>query len=140
MTDLQLAENALSAQNLTCAAARDGRVVFTSAERGIRPIVALYDSGVGPGCAVADRVIGRAAALLLALCRARAVYGAVMSEPAAAELEAREIAPVWGETVPAIRNRAGDGLCPMEALSQGVSSPEEMLTRIRAFLAGLPKE
>ena len=90
----------------------------------------------GEDAALADKVIGRAAALLARLMGVRALYAPVISRGALEELNRAGIDAGCETTVEAIRNRAGTGLCPMEQLSKGVTEPEEMLARAEEFLAG----
>lgn len=136
-----LAITALREGDFTCAIAHEGKVIFTSQARGVKPLVDYYHQyGNGyPGAALADKVIGRAAALLVRLCGITQVYADVMSASAQAELEQAGIHARFQEQVEAIRNRTNTGLCPMEQLSQGVETPEEMLSRVEEFLKNLPQ-
>lgn len=137
MSSLELAKRTLAEGGYTCVVAGGGEVIFTSRERGVKPLVEYYrrfGEKRLPEAALADKVIGRAAALLAILAGVTELYAGVMSLSALEELEKAGI-PAGCETkAEAIRNRAGDGLCPMERLSQGVATPKEMLRRVEAFL------
>lgn len=138
MNSLEVAKKTLEEGGYTCVIASGGRVIFTSTDRGVKPLVEYYHrfgKEQPEGAALADKVIGRAAALLAILSGITRVYAGVISIPALEELEKTGI-PAGCETkAEAIRNRAGTGLCPMEQLSQGVTAPEEMLARVEKFLA-----
>ena len=141
MDNQTLAITALREGELTCAVAHAGKVIFTSQARGVKPLVDFYHThgSAYAGAALADKVIGRAAALIITLCGVGEVYSDVMSTSALAELRSAGITARCGREVEAIRNRDNTGLCPMEALSQGVQSPREMLARAEEFLRSLPK-
>ena len=140
MKSLEAAKLTLAEGGYTCAVARGGKVIFTSRERGVKPLVDCYrqfgQAQPGEDAALADKVIGRAAALLARLMGIRALYAPVISRGALEELKKAGIDAGCETTVEAIRNRAGTGLCPMEQLSKGVTEPEEMLARAEEFLAG----
>lgn len=86
------------------------------------------------GALVADRVIGRGAALLLALGKVREVYAQVISSPAVKVLEDASITVDYGTMVPNIINRDGTDMCPVEKLTMNISDPEEAFVKIKEFL------
>ncbi|MDR2687261.1 MAG: DUF1893 domain-containing protein, partial [Oscillospiraceae bacterium] len=96
-------------------------------EHGILPPLRWLraDPGLLRGARVADKVIGKAAALLFAYGGARSVWAARMSEAARDFLQAAGIAFGYDELVPAILNRDGTGLCPMEQRAMGIAEPGE---------------
>ena len=65
------------------------------------------------GALVADRVIGRGAALLLALGHVCRVYVQIISEPAVLVLQDYDIKVEYDKLVPNIINRDGIGICPV---------------------------
>lgn len=139
MDTLETAKQALREGNYTCAVACRGKVVFTSRERGVKPLVE-YIHRYGDTCrgaALADKVIGRAAALLVRLMGVTELSSGVVSRGALEELEKAGITVQYETLVEAVRNRDGTGFCPMERLSQGVEDPREMLRRAEGFLQGL---
>lgn len=142
MDSLETAKLTLKDGGYTCVIANAGKVVFTSKERGVRPLVDYYhqQGQAYLGAALADKVIGRAAALLARLIGIGEVYTGVLSQGALEEFNKAGISVSYETKVEAVRNRAGTGLCPMEQLSQGVEDPQEMLARVEDFLAKLGKE
>jgi len=93
--------------------AKNGLIRFT--ERGIKPLYDLVMQKTDIAGAVAvDRVVGKAAALLYVGLKISALYAGVISKPALSALEKSGIATSYGEVVPYIINRKGDGRCPME--------------------------
>ena len=86
------------------------------------------------GAEVADRVVGKGAAALMVLGRVKEVYADVVSEPALALFADAGIPVSYGLRVPAIRNRAGDGWCPVETLCRHCATAAECLPVIRKFM------
>ncbi len=143
MNSLELAKRTLEEGGCTCVVAGGGEVIFTSRERGVKPLVEYcrrFGKEPPREAALADKVIGRAAALLAVLAGITELYAKVISVSALAELEKAGIPAGCEIKAEAIRNRAGDGLCPMERLSQGVTAPEEMLRRAEEFLAEMARK
>ena len=111
---------------------------YSSKQRGIAPLVALCEKSVRKDdLYLADKVIGKAAALLCVHCGVKVLYAKVISEAALAVLQQYDIDTEYDKLVPYIRNREGDGKCPMEKLAHGISDPGEMLLRAQNFLIEL---
>ena len=89
------------------------------------------------GAAVADRVTGRAAALLCAGAGVSALYSHVLSEPAEHVLKEHGISYVCDIVSPNIKNRAGDGICPMEECTLEINDPSEARAAIYRRLSEL---
>lgn len=136
-TDLKLAQAILAAESCTCVLCK-GAILYKSTQRGIRPLLEFLEAKLDlTGFCAADKVVGKATAFLYCLLKVKAVYAPVMSEPALAVLEAHGIEASCGITVPAIRNRAGDGFCPMETATLNARDPQEALKAIREALKHL---
>ena len=88
------------------------------------------------GASVADKVIGRGAALLLVKGGARRVYARVISSGALGVLRRAGIEVSFGEEVANIINRAGTDICPVEKLTACTESPDEAYELIKEFLKG----
>jgi len=117
-----------SESDYKCLILRNGEEVFSSVGRGIYPIV----QGLSKmkGAAVADRIIGRAAALLCVHGEALAVYADVITESAAEVFAEYGILFEFGEITDKILNRDQTGLCPFEILAQETTCPKQMLGRV----------
>ena len=85
------------------------------------------------GC-IADRVIGRGAALLLVKGEIKEAFAYVMSEGAFTVLQNAGIKASFSTLQPYIQNRTGDGICPVEQLTASTSSPDEAYSLIGNFL------
>lgn len=114
MCDLLRAKERLADGEYTCVLCR-GEEIITSQARGVKPLVSWYVSGKSfSGFCAADKVVGKATAFLYTLLGVKAVYAAVISQSALAVLAAGGIEAQYGELVPNIINRRGDGICPFE--------------------------
>lgn len=128
--DLEKATDALNG-DYTCVLCKDD-VVYTSTQRGVKPLVEWIDSGVDlNGFSAADKIVGKAAAFLYVLLGVKAVYAHVMSEAAIRVLSENGIECRFDTSVEKIINRANTGICPMEEAVGGVSSPNEALTAVK---------
>lgn len=135
--DLENAKALLLQDSDTCVLCR-GTLTLRSRERGIAPLLTFLDSGEDTcGFSAADRVVGKAAAMLYCLLGVRRVYGRVMSVGAVKLLRKNGVEAYWDTLTEAIRNRAGTGLCPMEAATQTIDEPEDALPILRATLAAM---
>lgn len=135
--DLILALNILNEGSYTCVLRR-GDITLTDDRRGIRPLMELLESGQDfrHFCA-ADRVVGKAAAFLYCLLGIRAIYARVISIPALEVLMRHGVDVYFDEQVSAIRNRAGDGFCPMETAVWDLSDPADAPDAIRHAMKNL---
>ena len=128
------ARTLLAEGQYTLVAAANG-VVYTDKARGVAPLLSLLEGGVSLANGVAaDRVVGRAAAYLYCLLGARELYAGVVSTGALEVLAAGGIAVSFGEAVPAIKNRKGDGFCPMETATKSFA-PTDKEGALAAILA-----
>ena len=93
MTDLEKAKGILKGKNQALVIVKDGRTIFQSASSGINSLLQAVDKlgGQLSGASVADRVVGKAAALLLAFSRVACVYAATLSRKGLRTLRRHEI-------------------------------------------------
>ncbi len=119
---------------------RDGEVIFSSGSRGVAPLIEAVDTfgreGL-KGIVTADRIVGRAAALLNVYMGAVEVHALLISAGAKEVLGGHGVGFVFREETDAIKMRDGVVFCPFERLVQGVSDPEEAYHLIRAKLSNL---
>ena len=115
---------------------KDGRILASEKGEGVKPLLmACQAAGAdAQGSSLADKVVGVAAARVGIDVGVRQVYGHLMSEGAARELQDEGIVAQWDRLVPFILNRAGDGQCPMERLAMGTASPSDAHRRLLDFL------
>ena len=139
MSDSHLAIKSLEASDVTCAFVKDG-AVETSGMHGIAPLLRLIEEGrTLEGYSAADRVVGKAAALLYVYLRVKELYASVMSASAEEMLRAHEIAYSYGARVEGIFNRRGDGPCPMELAVEEEHDPAQAVEILRAKVREMRK-
>ena len=127
----------LKNESLTLALEHGGEV-YTSTERGVKPLLLLIEScGTLGGAIAADKVVGKAAAFLYLKLEVSEIYADVISTHALALLRENGVKVSFGEEALAIRNRRGDGFCPMETAVMDISEVDAALTAIRQTLARL---
>lgn len=134
---LESARALLLESNATCVIMTDGEPIV-SFERGVKPLLALIDEGRDvSGCAAADKVVGKAAAMLYILLGVSEIYASVISDLALKAFANSNIRVTYGERVPMIRNRTNTGFCPMEQATRDIENPKDALDAIRATLKAL---
>lgn len=104
-----------------------GAEPYWSFARGIAPIIDRMEEQPDffRNTYVADKVTGRAAALLLVKAGIRGLHTRLISDLAVDILEHAGIELVYEQKVPKILNRAGNGFCPMETAVENICDPEE---------------
>ena len=136
MKDIELAKKILYDENQKLVLVKDEIVIFKSQDRGIKPmyILATEMKDKAQGASIADRVIGKGAALLCAYIGIEEVYGELMSQGGIDTLNKSHIKYSIKNSCTHIKNRDKTDLCPIEKRSLDVDDPEELLKRIEIFL------
>lgn len=136
MKDLEIAKKRLIQENLTLVSVKDGRVIFESNERGIKPmyILATEKRVLAKDAVLADKVIGKGAALLCAHIGIKKLYTDLISLSARQVLTKYGIEYEYGNTCEYIKNRDETGNCPIEELSKDIDDPVVLLNRLDEFL------
>ena len=128
---MENAKELLESGGYTCVIT-DGDAVLTSTLRGVKPLVQFLEGGRDlTGFSAADKVVGRATAYLYVLLGVKNLYAQVISRPALAVLQENGIDVQYGNLVPNIINRKGDGICPFEAAVMDITDPQNAYTAIR---------
>jgi len=95
---------------------RDGEVLHESNIRGIGALTNIYinNKSILKNSTVVDKIIGKAASVILILSGVKEVYGETMSESGFLLLQKYNITAFYDKKVPMIINREGNDMCPME--------------------------
>ncbi len=118
MNDLEAAIKNLEGHTL--ALCKDGSIIVSD-KRGVAPMVDFLREGRElSGYCAADRVVGKATAMLFVKAGIKEVYAEVISESAEAFLKSHGIVVSFGKRTEHIMNRAKNGPCPMESLVEGI--------------------
>lgn len=135
--DLNLAKQRLSQKNLSLVITKNGRVLFETESHGIsgllKAIKQLQDNMAGSS--VADRIVGRAAALLLVYSGVVAVFAVTASEGGIEVLKNNHVFQEFGRRVPRILDSKRVDVCPFERLVAGFSDPKEAYEELKAHCA-----
>jgi hypothetical protein len=115
-------------------------LIYSSSGRGVSPLLeAIEEVGLEglKGVLTADRIVGRAAALLNVYMGASAVHALVISAGAEELFKGHGVAFDFVEETDMVKDVDGVLFCPFERLVQGISDPEVAFVAIRDKLAEL---
>ena len=139
MTALDRACEILFDEQATCVVI-SGEDVYISHERGVKPLLKLLDEKRDVvGASAADKVVGKAAAMIYVLLGIKELHAYVISSLAVEFLRAHNVSVRYDKLVPMIRNRTDTGFCPMEQATKDINEPNEALLAIRKRLSELEK-
>ena len=135
--DLALAKEYLAGLGLRLVIVKDGETLWQSDSERVTELLAYARQATldDYGACMADRIVGKAAALLAHLAGIRALYTPIVSEPAHRYLQSRGIYLEHDGLVPAILNEQGTDLCPLERLMTDIDDPEQAPAEISRFYA-----
>lgn len=110
--------------------------IVVSKDRGVAPLMNLLrdDKLQLKDSVIVDKVVGKAAALLMAYAEVKEVYTPIISTPALKVFKNHNIIIHFDSEVERIMNRNNDGLCPMETLCIEIETPEEAYRKITEFI------
>ena len=122
-------------ENHTIVIYKSDASVVVADDRGVAPLMKLLKENKEQlrDSMIADKVIGKAAALLMVYAGVKEVFTPTISVPAIEVFEKHDIKITYDKVVERIINRKGDGLCPMETLCLSVENPEEAFLKIQKF-------
>ena len=125
----------LNEQHLSLLVYNDS-TLSTHTNRGVRDLLTLISTQPErlQGAIVADKIIGKAAAAIMATGGVVEVHTNIISTPARALLEAEGIKVVATEEVPQILNRNKSQMCPIDSQLEGIESIEECVTVLQNML------
>ncbi len=127
----------LNEENATCVLVKDNTIISAESPRGIAYIIDLYHAGKLQDVFVADKIIGKAAAMIFTLGGVKGCYGETVSQAAIQWMESKNISFQYCHAVSVIENRKGDGMCPMEETVIDISDEKEALTALENKIAQL---
>ena len=139
MSDIERAKELLTG-SATCVLVKN-EAVYISGKSGIAPMLDYLGAGVPlTGFSAADRIVGKAAAMLFVRAGVTEVYGEVMSRGGADYLKEHGVARSWGTLTDVIINRTGTGMCPMEQTVRSIDDFREAYCALSAKRAVLRKK
>ncbi len=137
MSDQTLAKNKLVKEEYSYVLVKDNNVILTSNKKGIESLLNNLIEGkmILKGTTVADKVVGKAVALLLTYGGVKSVYGHVMSDCAKAILDKNNVEVEYNRIVPYIMNEDGTDKCHIEKLIEDVEEPIKAFSILKHFLS-----
>jgi hypothetical protein len=114
--------------------------LYQSAREGMLPLYqAITDLGIPQlkNTIIVDKIVGKAAALLISYIHAQTVYCSLLSSRGKTVLENHGITFFHEELTPEIINRYGTDICPFEKAVLDVEDPKIGYLRIQAKLQQL---
>lgn len=133
MQDLDIAKNVLKNSDYTLVIVKNGQVLFETGSPGIRGLLKAVEK-IGTdikGSALADKIVGEAAAQVCAYSKVDKVFAITLSECGKDVLEKNNIAYEYENLVPHILNFKKTDLCPFEKLVAGCGSPEKAYEKLK---------
>lgn len=136
MNDLEIAKKELYNKDLTLAIVKNGTILFQTDSHRISGFVgAIEKFGTQlKGASVADRVAGKALALLCVYAGVRQVYAEVLSRKAQTVFESNRVVFEWKEIVDNVLDMKKAGVCPFEMVAADITDPEESYAAFKALL------
>ncbi len=119
----------------------DGKEQITSQERGVKPLLQLYEKRKDLSeFSAADKVIGKAAAFMYVLLGIKEIYTDVVSRPATEVFKKYGIDITYNTLCDYIINRTKTDMCPMEKTVLDMTNPQEAYKAILEKLKELQQE
>jgi len=135
MLDLTLAKLRLKEKNLTLSIVKGGKVLFETQSHGIIGLLQAIEK-LGEKLvesSVADKIVGRAAALLCAYSGVASVFAVTISEEGRKVLEDNHVFYEFENRVSNILNYKRTDLCPFEKLTAALANTKEAYEKIKSF-------
>ena len=142
MPDLILAQNKLFEERYSCVLVRDGNIIMASYDKGIMPLFLKIteERNSLQNASMADKIVGKALALLSLFTGIKSVYGHIMSSSAKTLLENNKVHVEYNKIVPYIMNKNHTDKCIMEKLVDNMEDPEKAFYAISDFFRRGPDE
>ena len=136
MTDLESAKQKLHCDSRAFVIVKAGVVLCTGTRDGIGELIEAIDAlgEQARGAALADKIVGKAVAMVARTAQMCAVYSPLMSQAACDALARDQIAFEYDRLVPLILNKRNDGPCPMERLTLAIDDPRAAVSALRDFI------
>lgn len=129
MSDLRLAKDKLKKHTLVLC--KNGAII-TSDRRGVAPMLNFISEGRDlKGYSAADRVVGKAVALLFCKAGVKSVYARTLSKSGKVVLDRAGIYTEYDMLAECIINREGTDMCPMEKAVMDIEDAESAYAAVK---------
>ena len=136
--DIEIAKNDVREKGLALSVVKDGNTILQSKTPGVSALVTAIerDRQNFRGASAADKVLGRAAAMLFVYSQVKCIFALMASQDAVLTLERFNIPFECEKTVARILNRNQTSTCPFEDLIQGVEDPQDAFGKLKTCRIG----
>ena len=136
MTDLEIAKTELYEENLTLAIIKNGSLLYSTKSHRISGFMEAIEKCKENliGASLADRVVGKAVALLCVYAKVKEVYAAVLSRKAHEILKKNNISCHWNQLVDNVLDPNKTGICPFEKAAAEISEPQKAYKTFKGML------
>ena len=136
MDDLDIAKSRLYKKKFTLVVVKNGKVFFETRSHRIAGFLSAIEQlgATLKGATVADRVAGKAVALLCVYAGISNMYAGVLSRKAKAVFEEYGISCEWKELVDNILDLNRNGVCPFEKAAAYISDPKQAYAAFKKLL------
>ncbi len=141
MEDLEKAKKNLRRRNLTLAIAKEGETIFESTCSGISGLLEAIErhGSFLKGSSVADKIAGRAVALLCVYVGVSAIYAEILSKRGKEILDRHLVRYEYSRLVDRVLGSQRMEACPFERLVERISDPLEAYEKVRELCKSLKK-
>ncbi len=136
MDEKQLAIKELNDTDYSLVVVKNNKVKYRSKEESVGSIVNLLENRpeLLKNAVVADKIIGRAVAMVCDFASVNYCYGQIVSKGAVDVFENNNLSYKAAEVVEAIKNRDNTDLCPIEKLTLDINDSAKGIEKIKEFL------
>jgi hypothetical protein len=135
MHDIELARKLLDELNLSLVIVKGGKTLFESHSPGINGLLQAIErlDDKMKRASVADRVVGKAATLLLVPYDMKMIYAHILSLEGLKVLDENGVPFLYRTLVPKILDKKGINICPFEQFAMTINNTQEAYMKLRSF-------
>ena len=136
--DIEIAKSDIGKKGFALSVVKDGKTIIQSKTPGVSALVTAIkrDRQSFRGASAADKVLGRAAAMLFVYSEVKCVFALLASQDAIVTLERFGMPFECEKTVAKILNRNQTSTCPFESLIQDVEDPQDAFEKLKICRIG----
>ena len=138
MLDIEKAKSDIGKKGFALSVVKDGKTIIQSKTPGVSALVTAIekDRQSFRGASAADKVIGRAAAMLFVYSEVKCVFALLASQDALTTLKMFSVPFECEKTVAQILSRNQTSTCPFESLVQDVEDPQDAFEKLKTCKIG----
>jgi len=122
----------------TIAVTKDKEVIYKSKSKGILPLYLAYENNIKlDDASVADKVVGKGAAMLMVKLNIKELDTIIISKPALRYLQDNNVVVSYARLSDYIANRNKDGKCPVETMAETSLDFDAFISGVKQFLKRL---